>query len=129
MRIEHIAIWVDDLEVMRRFYAGYFNARSGPLYHNLKTGLQSYFLSLSDGARIELMKRPDIQSVSDRTTEKQGYAHLAISVRGHQGVDTLYQKMQAEGVRIVAAPRVTGDGYYEFVCQDPEKNRVEVIVS
>jgi lactoylglutathione lyase len=126
MRIEHIAIWVDNLDVMRRFYETYFQAKCGQLYHNPKTGFQSYFLSLSDGARIELMKR-DIKTVRNKGVQTVGYAHLAVSIGGRKAVDDIHLRMEADGVPILSAPRVTGDGYYECVVCDPEGNRVEIV--
>ncbi len=32
--IEHIAIWVNDLEKMKNFYSTYFQAKAGERYHN-----------------------------------------------------------------------------------------------
>ncbi len=43
MRIEHVAIFTQDLEGMRNFFENYFNATSNQLYHNLKTSFKSYF--------------------------------------------------------------------------------------
>ncbi|WP_243835236.1 VOC family protein [Maribacter spongiicola] len=57
MRIEHIAIWVSDLEAMRAFYETYFNAVAGEKYHNHRKEFTSYFLSFTDGARLELMHK------------------------------------------------------------------------
>jgi lactoylglutathione lyase len=126
MRIEHIAIWVNELDAMRGFYETYFQARCGQLYRNPKTGFMSCFLSLGDGARVELMKR-DIKTVRDKGAQTVGYAHLAVSVGGREAVDALHLRMEADGVPILFGPRVTGDGYYECVCCDPEGNRVEVV--
>ncbi|MBO1363695.1 VOC family protein [Prevotella sp. A2931] len=47
MRIEHIAIYVRDLEGAKRFFMKYFGARSNELYHNPRTGLRSYFLIIA----------------------------------------------------------------------------------
>ncbi|MGO2853564.1 MAG: VOC family protein, partial [Tetragenococcus koreensis] len=38
MKLEHIAIWVKDIEKMKAFYEKYFNVSSTDLYHNKKTG-------------------------------------------------------------------------------------------
>lgn len=38
MKIEHIAIWVRDLEKMKEFYETYFAGTSTELYHNKKRG-------------------------------------------------------------------------------------------
>jgi lactoylglutathione lyase len=34
MKIEHVAFWVKDLEIMRNFYEQYFGAVSNEKYHN-----------------------------------------------------------------------------------------------
>ena len=49
MKIEHLAIWVKDLEGMRRFYEDYFGAKAGALYHNTKKDFKSYFLIFEEG--------------------------------------------------------------------------------
>lgn len=51
-RIEHIAMYVDDLEGAKEFFEKYFNAKSNEKYHNIKTDFQSYFLSFDGGARL-----------------------------------------------------------------------------
>ena len=60
MKIEHIAMWVHDLELMKNFYCKYFNASAGERYTNIKKQFESYFLSFGDGPRLELMYMPDI---------------------------------------------------------------------
>lgn len=59
MKLDHIALYVKDLENTRKFFTDYFGAVSNRLYHNPKTGLKTYFLSFGDGARLEIMSRPD----------------------------------------------------------------------
>lgn len=57
MKIEHIAMYVNDLEGVKAFFAGYFNARSNDGYHNQITGFRSFFLTFDDGTRLKLMNR------------------------------------------------------------------------
>lgn len=45
MRIDHIAIWCDDIEAMRRFYIHYFGFTSNEQYHNPAKQYLFYFLS------------------------------------------------------------------------------------
>jgi lactoylglutathione lyase len=127
MKIEHIAIWVKDLERMRAFYENYFGARSNELYHNPVKQFQSYFLSFDSGCRLELMHSPKIKD-HNKDYEKQslGIIHLAISVGGRKQVDDLSIKLQSDGYMLVGKPRVTGDGYYESVVLDPENNIIEI---
>ena len=49
MKIEHIAMYVNDLEATREFFIKYFNATSNAGYHNKTTDFRSYFLSFDDG--------------------------------------------------------------------------------
>jgi lactoylglutathione lyase len=43
-------------------------------------------------------------------------------------VDTLTERLRADGYRVVGEPRTTGDGYYESVVLDLDGNRIEITV-
>lgn len=60
MKIEHIAMYVRDLEEAKSFFEKYFKARSGDLYHNKTSDFKSYFLSFDDDTRLEIMTSPDM---------------------------------------------------------------------
>ena len=47
MRIDHLAIWVEDIEKMRQFYQTYFEATCGEKYVNQKKNYESYSYSNS----------------------------------------------------------------------------------
>lgn len=127
MNIEHLAIWVDDLEAMRAFYLRYFDTTSGEKYTNEKKQYTSYFISFGEGgARLELMHRPDIELVVGQRGLSKGIAHFAISVGGKEQVDALTERLRADQYVIFSEPRTTGDGYYESVVLDPEGNYVEI---
>jgi lactoylglutathione lyase len=127
MRIEHIAIWVSDLDTMRKFYEKYFNARSNQKYHNERTGFMSYFLSFENSARIEIMTRPDILGARSNDITL-GYAHFAFSVGSKEKVRELTELLRQDGYMIVGEPRTTGDGYFESVIRDPDGNLVEITI-
>lgn len=127
MKIEHIAIWVKDLEKMRVFYETYFDGKSNEKYRNEKKSFESYFISFDSGTRLELMQMPNIpDSKNDIYEQFIGIIHFAISVENTQTVDALTEKLGNDGYEIVGQPRLTGDGYYESVILDPEKNRIEI---
>lgn len=128
MRIEHLAIWVSDLELMRRFYETYFGATSGEKYYNPKKNFSSYFLSLDTGCRLELMHKPEIISIENRAITYLGISHFAISVGSKENVNALTEQLRTAGCTIEGNPRTTGDGYYESVILDPEKNRIEITI-
>ena len=127
MRIEHIAMYVSDLEAAWDFFVRYFGAAAGEGYHNRATGFRSYFLSFEDGARLELMNKPTMVD-SEKAPDRTGYAHIAFSVGSRAAVDELTLRLRQDGYEIVSGPRVTGDGYYESCVVAVEGNRVEVTV-
>ena len=128
MKIEHLAIWVNDLEGMKGFYETYFGAIAGNKYHNPSKKFTSYFLSFEDGPRLELMYRPDIAQKVSGLGEHIGISHFAVSVGSKEKVDALTEQMRDSGYKIIGEPRTTGDGYYESVVLDPENNIIEITV-
>ena len=125
MRIEHAAIYVNDIEAEKKFFTRYFGASAGEMYHNKNTGFSSYFLSFDGGARLELMTAPELQDM-DKPGLRTGFAHLAFSVGSCKEVDALTERLGADGYAVVSGPRVTGDGYYESCVLDAEGNRIEI---
>ena len=128
MNIEHLAIWVNDLEEMKDFYTRFFGVTANKKYHNPTKQFSSYFLSFKTGARIELMYKPDISDRLTTHSQTMGYAHFAISVGSKDQVDNLTEKIRLEGYKVVGEPRTTGDGYYESVISDPEGNLIEITI-
>jgi lactoylglutathione lyase len=129
VKIEHIAIWCEDLEGMQRFYENYFGARSGEKYVNRAKRFESCFLSFASGARLELMRSDAIPTRDvDQPDQTTGLVHLAFAVGSKERVDTLTECLAQAGHEVVDGPRTTGDGYYESVVLDPERNRVEITV-
>jgi len=123
-RIEHLALWVRDLDAVAAFYARWFGARIGARYENPRKGFVSRFLEFAGGARLEIMTRADVGARGN--AEQLGFAHVAIVVGDEAAVDALAAAFGAAGVAVLDGPRRTGDGYYECVVSDPEGNRVEV---
>ena len=127
MHIEHIAMYVNDLEKTREFFETYFEAKSNALYHNLNTGFQSYFLSFEHGARLEIMKKP-IMEDDEKTLTRTGYIHIAFSVGSQDAVDALTIRLQQDGYEVISGPRTTGDGYYESCIVGIEGNQIEITI-
>ncbi len=126
MKIEHLAIWANDLDGLKDFYLKYFGATANEKYHNPQKNFQSYFLSFESGARLELMQLP---TINERTTsELLGLAHLAFAVGSEAVVLVLTERLRADGYQVVSEPRRTGDGYFESCVLDPEQNRIEITV-
>lgn len=90
MKIEHIAIWVKNLEKVRGFYIRYFEMTSSEKYFNPIKQYTSCFLSFPDSdTRFEIMHRPDIQENAGDKGMKNGLAHISIAVGSKKKVDDL----------------------------------------
>ena len=127
MRIEHLALWVHDLEGMRDFYLKYFDTTSGEKYVNPAKQFTAYFILFGEGkTRLELMTRPDITVIDGKRGFNMGLAHFTISVGGKDQVNALTERLRKDNYVIFGEPRTTGDGYYESVVLDPEGNYLEI---
>lgn len=127
MKIEHVALYVNDLEKARCFFMKYLGARSNEGYHNLKTNFRSYFLSFDDGARLEIMNKPEMPDFPKELAHT-GYAHIAFSVGSKEKVDVLTEELKADGYEVVSGPRTTGDDCYESCIVAIEGNQIEITV-
>ncbi len=129
MKIEHLALWVANLESMKSFYETYFGGKAGELYVNPRKQFHSYFITFeATGSRLELMTRPDITPKNTDRGYDHGLAHFAVSVGSKTEVDQLTERLRTDGFIVAGEPRTTGDGYYESVVRDPEGNLVEITI-
>ena len=125
MRIEHIAMYVNDLEKAKEFFVKYFHATSNEGYHNKNTDFRSYFLSFDDGARLEIMNKPQMCD-AEKALNRTGYIHIAFSLGSKSAVDELTERMKNDGYTVISGPRITGDGYYESCIIGIDGNQIEI---
>ena len=129
MKLEHIAIWTQDLERLKDFYVRYFNGVAGERFENPAYSFASYFVRFEGGSRLELMQMPSVpRSRDDVRAQFTGYIHIAFDVGTRQELESLAARLPAEGLELLEAPHVTADGYYEATVLDPDGNRVELAV-
>lgn len=127
MIIEHIAMYVNDLESAKNFFEKYFGAVSNKIYYNKNTGFRSYFLSFDSGARLEIMNKPLLEN-AEKSPVRTGYIHLAFSVGSHEKVDEITAALKSGGYEVLSGPRTTGDGYYESCILGIEGNLIEITI-
>lgn len=127
MNIEHIAMYVNDLEKTKDFFIKYFGAKANEGYHNKTTDFRSFFLTFDSGTRLEIMNKPGM-SDDEKQLARTGYIHMAFSVGSKEAVDRLTEEMQADGYEVVSGPRTTGDGYYESCVIGIEGNQIEITI-
>ncbi|SRR5690606_5994117 len=128
MRIEHVAIWSQNPELLKDFYCRYFEGTAGEKYHNPKKNFTSYFISFASGSRLEIMSTPAVRTGVRTGIVYAGLAHLSVSTGSREAVDALTERFRRDGFTIAGEPRLTGDGYYESVVEDPEGNLVEITI-
>ena len=127
MKIEHIALYAMDLEAARDLFLKYLGGHSNEGYHNKNTGFRSYFIRFDDGARLEIMTKPEMID-AEKHWNRTGYAHIAFSVGSKERVDELTDQLKSAGFQVVSGPRTTGDGYYESCIVFLEGNQIELTV-
>lgn len=125
MRIEHLAMYVNDLEREKKFFETYFDAKAGEKYVHEEIGFSSYFLNFRDGARLELMHNTEMDD-PEKSRKRTGFIHIAFAVDGKDVVDEFTAKLKNDGYEVISGPRTTGDGYYESCVLDPEGNQIEI---
>ncbi|MCR5800620.1 MAG: VOC family protein [Lachnospiraceae bacterium] len=127
MKIEHMAMFVNDPKAARDFFVTYLGGRSNDGYHNIKTDFRSYFISFDEGARLEIMNKPEVTD-RETKTDRTGYDHIAFSVGSREKVDELTAELKSAGFEVMSGPRTTGDGYYESCIISIEGNHIEITV-
>ena len=125
MRIEHIAMYVNNLEVAKDFFVSFLGGKANDGYHNKNTAFRSYFISFDDGVRLEIMNKPGMED-NEKPLNRTGYVHVAFSVGSRDRVDELTDELRAAGYEVVSGPRTTGDGYYESCVVAIEGNQIEI---
>ena len=127
MMIEHVAMYVRDLDAARDFFVKYLGGKFNGGYHNPNTDFRSYFISFDDGARLEIMNKPQVDDL-EKPINRTGYVHLAFSVGSREKVDELTAQLKQDGYEIISGPRTTGDGYYESCIIGFEGNQIELTI-
>lgn len=127
MKIEHVAMYVNDLEAAKEFFVTYLGGTANNGYHNKNTDFRSYFISFDDGARLEIMNKPGM-SDTEKDINRTGFIHIAFSVGSPEKVNGLTNLLKDNGYEVLSGPRTTGDGYYESCIIAIEGNQIEITV-
>lgn len=125
MKLEHVALYVNDLEKAKNFFTTYFHATADNCYHNISTNFRSYFLTFDNDTRLEIMSHPQTFN-TEKPLRRTGYVHIAFQLGSKEAVNELTQKLQIDGYAVISGPRTTGDGYYESCILDFEGNQIEI---
>lgn len=118
-------MYVNDMEKMKDFDIKYFGAKPQPMYHNPKTEFRSTFMQFHDGAKLEIMTRPDTVDGEKQMT-RTGFVHISMSLGSKEAVDEMAAKIKGDGYTLVSGPRTCGDGSYMACILDPEGNQIKM---
>ncbi|MGB2578123.1 catechol-2 [Elusimicrobium simillimum] len=77
-------------------------------------GLKTYFLMFENGARLEIMSRPDI--TENAPQQSLGIIHIAFSVKTKTDVDTLTNRLAKDGYTILSAPEPQATATTSHAC-------------
>lgn len=127
MKINHIALYTNQLEKMKQFYETYFDGKSNEGYYNEKKQFRSYFITFQGDVRLEIMEKPSVEE-RDTSKESLGFIHMAFSVGSKENVERLTRRLIEDGYSLYSEPRVTGDGYFESCVGDPDGNHIEITI-
>lgn len=122
--ISHVGVYVTDIEKSRDYYVTYFGGKSNEIYKNTK-GFSSYFLTFDSETRLEIMHHTELEKRTN-IEKANGWSHVAFSVGNKEKVLEITERIVNAGYKLLSAPRVTGDGYFESCVEDPDGNRVEI---
>ena len=117
MQIDHIALYTRDLERLCEFYTKYFDGTAGKL---------ACFVSFADGARLEIVTRPQFED-AEHSRLWTGWAHTSFKAGTRENVDALTEQMRSEGYEITDGPVVGKDGCYGSFVLDPDGNTVRIV--
>lgn len=123
MKIDHVAMYVNDLEAEKDFFVKYFNATASSKYTTFRGDFSNYLLRWSDGSRLEIMT--DTSADAKKASYRTGINRFYFLADDRKEVDDIMNKLAADGV-IVEIPRENAEGYYESVVVDPEGNEIVV---
>ncbi len=127
MKINHVGMYLKDIEEAKLFFEKYFNGKTRALYTNPESGFQSYFMKFEDGASIEIMYSKSAVD-NDPSQDKLGLNHIAFSMGSKKAVNDMTARLRHDGYKIVEEPAMTGDGSYEALIEVFQGNLLELVI-
>jgi len=127
MKLDHIAIWTNQLEVLKDFYERFFDGKAGELYEDATANIVCCYVYFPEGSKLELLQAPQLRERHYPKKDRvQGYTHLAFDVGSKEKVDTITAEIEKAGYEIEAPARMITKWFYESAIFDPDGNIVEI---
>ena len=93
MFIGNVGMFVKDLEGAKKFFTDYFDAKLVATYNEEENGYYSYIMQIGDGAKLEIMTKPDMVDVP-QDPNRVGLAHINIKVDTVEKRDEIIAKLK-----------------------------------
>lgn len=127
MKLDHVAIWTNQLDVLKDFYVRFFDGKAGKLYEDTPENIVCCYIYFPEGSKLELIQAPNIRKRNYSKTDRvQGFTHLAFDVGSKEKVDTITAEIEKAGYGIEAPARMITEWFYESAIFDPDGNIVEI---
>lgn len=107
MFIGNVGMFVKDLEGAKKFFTDYFDAKLVATYNEEENGYYSYIMQIGDGAKLEIMTKPDMVELP-QDPNRTGLAHINIKVETAEKRDEIIAKFKQDGYKILYEPATTG---------------------
>ncbi len=92
MKIDHIAMYVNDLEGTRKFFEQYMGAVSNNLYHNKITGFIHIAFSVGSKEKVDLLTA-QMKNDGDEFIALIGIAHQYIQIYALREIQSIVDKI------------------------------------
>ncbi len=125
-RIDHVVLWVRDLERSIAFYEALGFEIDRQSYEAHKSG-RSPFVAVKAGpySRIDLRPHPDWRPVAREAGNMQ---HVNVTIDGVEDIQIVIDENARRGVRPDFPPGIQG-GSWRVDYYDPDNNRIEMALS
>ncbi len=124
MKLDGFGIFVNDMEVMVRFYRDVLGFEITEKEDTTNVYLEK------DGTLFLLYRRSDFEDMINRrlqyANDVNGHFEIALSVNNYAEVDLEYQKVVAKGATPILEPITEPWGQRTCYIADPEGNLVEI---
>jgi len=125
-RIDHVVLWVRDLEASIKFYEALGFPIDWGSYERHKKGLIP-FVACEAGpySKIELRPNPNWRPVE---REKGNMQHINVTIDGVEDIQVVIDENAKRGIHPSFGPEIQG-GSWRVDYYDPDNNRIEMALS
>ena len=127
MKLDHIALWTTQIEVLSDFYVTYSGGIADELYIDPQGDVSCRYILFPEGSKLEIMQANNIHERHNKITDRiVGLTHLAFDAKSKQRVDTLTETLRKNGYQIEKPATMITENFYESAIFDPDGNIIEI---